>query len=86
MTADHIPKIVALGPRALSIHGYSGRGIAPGTLFGKAAAAYLTSGDESALPLEPIAAWAEAGTAVKAAWYELGASALHLIGARRATA
>jgi len=82
MTADHIPKIIRLGPRAIGIHGYSGRGIAPGTVFGKAAAAFLLGGDESGLPLPPADGYSESLTALKAAYYECGASAFHLVDSR----
>jgi glycine/D-amino acid oxidase-like deaminating enzyme len=79
MTSDHTPKIVAFGPRAIAIHGYSGRGIAPGTVFGKAAASYLTSGDESALPLPLLGGYSEMLTSLKAAYFETGACAYHLV-------
>lgn len=82
MTSDHIPKIVRLGPRAIAIHGYSGRGIAPGTVFGKAAAAFMMSGDDMALPLPVLDGYAERGTALKAAYYEAGASAFHFVDGR----
>jgi glycine/D-amino acid oxidase-like deaminating enzyme len=82
MTRDHIPKIVALGPRAIGVHGYSGRGIAPGTVFGKAAAAFLMSGEESGLPLPLLDGYGESLTPLKAAWYETGASAFHLVDSR----
>ena len=35
ITSDHIPKITQIGPNALAAHGYSGRGIGPGTVFGR---------------------------------------------------
>ena len=38
MTDDHIPKIYRFGKNAYSIFGYSGRGIGPGTYFGKSIA------------------------------------------------
>ncbi len=82
MTSDHIPKIVRIGPRAIGIHGYSGRGIAPGTVFGKAAAAFLMNGDESALPLPLLDGYSESLTRLKAGWYETGASAFHLVDCR----
>lgn len=41
MTSDHIPKLLRFGPVALSVFGYSGRGIAPGSLLGKCAARAL---------------------------------------------
>jgi len=79
MTADHIPKIVAFGPRAIGIHGYSGRGIAPGTMFGKAAADWLAGGNEGMLPLPLLDGYSERLTLAKAAYYEAGATAFHLI-------
>jgi glycine/D-amino acid oxidase-like deaminating enzyme len=82
MTSDHIPKIVRLAPRAIAIYGYSGRGIAPGTVFGKAAAAFLMSGNDMALPLPMRDGYAERGTALKAAYYESGASAFHFVDSR----
>jgi len=82
MTADHTPKIVAVGPRGIAIHGYSGRGIAPGTVFGKAAAGFLVSGDESGLPLPVLDAYAERLTRWKSLYYDMGASAFHLVDRR----
>ena len=38
MTGDHVPTVGTIGENAISIHGYSGRGIAPGTVFGACAA------------------------------------------------
>ena len=77
MTSDHIPKIVRLGPNGLSIFGYSGRGIAPGTLFGARAAALLCGGDENSLPVEATASYNESLTGLKSAYFEFGASAYH---------
>jgi glycine/D-amino acid oxidase-like deaminating enzyme len=82
MTADHIPKILRVGPRAIGIHGYSGRGIAPGTVFGKAAAAFLAGDDESALPLPLLDGYSEKLTCAKAVYYEAGAAAFHFIDSR----
>ncbi len=79
MTSDHIPKIVRLGPNGLSIFGYSGRGIAPGTLFGARAAALLCDGEEDSLPVEATAPYSEALTGLKSAYFEFGASAYHAI-------
>jgi glycine/D-amino acid oxidase-like deaminating enzyme len=79
MTSDHLPKIVRLGPNALMAFGYSGRGISPGTVFGSCIAAALISGDESLLPVRPVAAHREAFAAPKAAFYETGAFLTHLV-------
>ncbi|MCZ7674762.1 MAG: FAD-binding oxidoreductase [Roseovarius sp.] len=79
MTGDHLPKVVAPAPRALAIHGYSGRGIAPGTVFGTAAARTLLSGDPAHLPLPVTDAHAERLAGLRRAGIEAGAVAMHLI-------
>ena len=73
MTKDHIPKIVNFKNNALSCFGYSGRGIAPGTFFGKACAAALLSGDLSMLPISVIKSYGESLTREKTAFFELAA-------------
>lgn len=83
MTSDHVPKIVAPGARALSIFGYSGRGICPGTIFGMAAARALLEGEDRGLPLPVLPAHFEGFTGAKAAWYEFGATATHALFPRR---
>ena len=82
MTSDHIPKIVEIGPNALSCFGYSGRGIGPGTVFGTAAAKALLSGDLTDLPLAPAKRHDESLTALKGSYYELGATLTHAVGRR----
>ncbi|MFU8882145.1 MAG: NAD(P)/FAD-dependent oxidoreductase [Rhodobacterales bacterium] len=79
MTADHIPKVVRIGPNALSVFGYSGRGIGPGTLFGQAAARALLLGDTSALPLGITPHYREGLQAARTAYYEIGAIAAHAL-------
>ena len=73
MTKDHIPKIVNFKKNALSCFGYSGRGIAPGTLFGKACATALLSGDLSMLPISAIKNYSESLTREKTAFFEIAA-------------
>ncbi len=80
MTDDSLPRLHRLGPQALAICGYNGRGIAPGTVFGAALAAHLL-GD---LPLEgiplPEKPLAQAPyRALREGWYELGAQMLHAV-------
>ncbi len=84
MTGDHLPRVQALGPGGLSILGYSGRGIAPGTVFGTAAAQALLSDDMQALPLAVTPPQRESLAGVKSAVLELGATLTHAIGARQA--
>jgi len=79
MTSDHLPRILRIGASGLSIFGYSGRGIAPGTAFGQSAARALLSGDESALPLDPVDAHGERLTRLKTAFFETGARMVHLM-------
>ncbi|MDF0599208.1 FAD-binding oxidoreductase [Psychromarinibacter sp. C21-152] len=77
MTSDHLPRIVAFGPRALAVYGYSGRGIGPGTVFGAAAARALLTGSEEGLPVAPVAAHSERLTGLRSAYYEAGALLTH---------
>lgn len=79
MTSDHIPKIVEIGPRAYSIFGYSGRGIGPGTVFGRRAARALLLGEVDALPLPSQPAYREPMQAPRAAGYECGAVLNHAV-------
>lgn len=51
MTNDHLPRIHRLAPNLYTPIGYNGRGITPGTMFGKAMAELLNGGDEDSLPL-----------------------------------
>ncbi|MGL6160689.1 NAD(P)/FAD-dependent oxidoreductase [Microbulbifer sp.] len=76
-SADHLPHMVKFGPNALSIFGYSGRGIGPGSVFGKAAAEYLLGGNEEVLPIEPSTVYRESLTTAKSRYYELGATVIH---------
>jgi glycine/D-amino acid oxidase-like deaminating enzyme len=73
MTKDHIPKILNFQKNALSCFGYSGRGIAPGTLFGTKAAEALLSENYSCLPVKPIKKYREFFTREKTIFYEMGA-------------
>ncbi len=52
MTADHLPRLFRLAPGLYAPTGYNGRGIAPGTAFGRAMAGYLAGGSEEDLPLK----------------------------------
>lgn len=51
MTADHLPRIHKLADGLYTPIGYNGRGIGPGTVFGKAMSELLAGGDEENLPL-----------------------------------
>ncbi|MDE0334930.1 MAG: FAD-binding oxidoreductase [Defluviicoccus sp.] len=51
MTPDHLPRIHRLADGLYTPIGYNGRGIAPGTVFGRAMAELLAGGQEEDLPL-----------------------------------
>ncbi|MEI4232534.1 NAD(P)/FAD-dependent oxidoreductase [Roseovarius sp. D22-M7] len=82
MTGDHLPRIQRLGPEGFAVYGYSGRGIGPGTVFGKAVAGALLTGDETDLPVPVIAVHHEPLARLKTLYYETGARLVHLISAR----
>lgn len=77
MTSDHLPKIIRFGPSALSVYGFSGRGIGPGTLFGARAASALMEGNEGGLPVRPVESHVERFSNLQAVGYELGAALHH---------
>ena len=86
MTGDHLPRIQRIGPQegpqGYAVYGYSGRGIGPGTVFGRAAARALMTGREDDLPVPVIAAHHERFAHLKTLCYETGARLVHLISAR----
>ena len=84
MTADAVPRFHRLGRGVVGFSGYNGRGIAPGTAFGKLLAR-LTIGEigEADLPLPVTDPAPVRFRAVKEAWYEAGAQVVHGVGARR---
>ncbi|MEZ5840011.1 MAG: FAD-binding oxidoreductase [Hyphomicrobiales bacterium] len=82
MPADHMPKVARIGPGAVALFGYSGRGISPGTVFGRAAAEWAASGDEAAFPVPPAEPVREGFAEIKAHYYETGAALTHLVAAR----
>lgn len=51
MTPDHLPRIHRLADGLYTPIGYNGRGITPGTIFGRAIAELLAGGKEEDLPL-----------------------------------
>jgi len=53
MTPDHLPRIHRLAENLYTPIGYNGRGIAPGTLFGRAIAERLNGGSDDNLPMPP---------------------------------
>ncbi|TCZ63302.1 NAD(P)/FAD-dependent oxidoreductase [Roseicella aquatilis] len=83
MTENSLPRFHRLGRNVVSFSGYNGRGIAPGTVFGRCLAQrVLGQVAEADLPLpvtDPVPARYRA---VREAWYEVGAQVAHLAEAR----
>ena len=79
MTPDHLPRIHRLAEGLYTPIGYNGRGIAPGTIFGKAMADLLTGGREEDLPL-PISELQRVGSApVMSRLYQMAFTANQLL-------
>jgi len=76
MVSGHIPKIIELGPNGYSVFGYSGRGIGPGTVFGKMCAQALIGEDPAELPMLPQRAHQEQLRFPKSMIYQWGANAI----------
>lgn len=83
MTADNLPRFHRLDEGVFAFCGYNGRGIAPGTVFGRAMAAFLageTRAEDLPLPLSQPAPATLRG--LRSAFYEAGAQLVHLTEAR----
>lgn len=83
MTGDHLPRILRLDAHGLAVFGYSGRGIAPGTLFGRACAQALLTDDARGLPLTAVDNHAEPWPRLRSVLFEAGAQTFHLLATRR---
>lgn len=83
MTVDSLPRFHRFAPQVIGFNGYNGRGIAPGTTFGRLLADFVIGRlAEKDLPLPVSQPRDVAFRAVKEAVYEYGAKALHFAGAR----
>ncbi|MBW8637045.1 FAD-binding oxidoreductase [Hoeflea sp. WL0058] len=79
MTRDHLPKILELGNSGYAVFGYSGRGIAPGSVFGKAVAQAIAADTQSELPLRSVESYSENFQRFRQMWFEGGALAIHAL-------
>lgn len=70
MTPDHLPRIFRLADNLYTPIGYNGRGITPGTMFGKAMAELLSGGNEDDLPLPVTGAEPVSSTGIRARFYD----------------
>ncbi len=83
MTENSLPRFHRLGRDVIAFCDYNGRGIAPGTVFGRCLADLLLGRiGEDALPLPVTPVEAAPRRVLREAYYEVGAQAAHLAGAR----
>ena len=83
MTDNAVPRFHRFAKNVVGFCGYNGRGIAPGTTFGKTLAAHVAGEiSESDLPLPVSEPKAQSLRALKEAYYEAGAQVAHFAGER----
>ncbi|NKN39218.1 FAD-binding oxidoreductase [Agrobacterium sp. a22-2] len=83
MTANALPRFHKFAPNVVGFSGYNGRGIAPGTVFGKVLARHILGElPESDLPLPLTDPRDPPFRTLKETWYEAGAQLAHFAGAR----
>lgn len=83
MTSDHLPRFHTLAPNVISFSGYNGRGIAPGTVFGRLLAEHIIGRvSEADLPLPVSQPKKEGMRGLREGYYEVGAQLAHLVGNR----
>jgi glycine/D-amino acid oxidase-like deaminating enzyme len=79
MTVDHIPRFHMLDENLVSVSSYNGRGIGPGTVFGKLLAELALGAAPDTIPL-PVAKPKQILTRnLRGLFYEAGARIYHLI-------
>lgn len=79
VTADALPKFHRLAERVVSFSGYNGRGIAPGTVFGRTLAEHVLGRlAEEDLPLPATEPAAQGFRSVRETYYEIGSQIAHL--------
>jgi glycine/D-amino acid oxidase-like deaminating enzyme len=82
MTADALARFHQFGRNVVGFSGYNGRGIAPGTVFGRELAHLILGGKEEAdMPL-PVRTLCKLPFLRSREYYERGAQIAHLASAR----
>lgn len=83
MTPDALPRLHRLARNTWSFSGYNGRGISPGTVFGRELARLVLGQQGETDMALPVSPWQPVSLRrVREAGYELGARAVHLTHAR----
>jgi len=79
MTVDHIPRFHMLDEDLVSVNSYNGRGIGPGTVFGKLLAELVQGARPDTIPLPVAKPRAILTRNLRGLFYETGAQLYHLI-------
>lgn len=82
LTSDNMPRLSISEDGMMSVYGYNGRGIGPGTVFGELLARYALYGHEVALPLAITQGQSIPFAKVQGLAIECGARAWHTVAAR----
>ncbi|NNH58776.1 FAD-binding oxidoreductase [Rhizobium laguerreae] len=83
MTDNALPRFHKFAPGVVGFSGYNGRGIAPGTVFGRTLAEHILGRlPEADLPLPLTSPTEPSFRALKEIWYEAGAQVAHFADAR----
>ena len=83
LTNDHLPRFHTLDRNVLSVSGYNGRGIAPGTVLGRSLAGYILEPvNERDFPLPVSSLTPPTFRVCREAIYEAGAQLVHLVDSR----
>jgi glycine/D-amino acid oxidase-like deaminating enzyme len=78
-TTDHLPRIHELAPGLLTVIGYNGRGIAPGTVMGRAMAHHLAGSSDHELPLPLTPQKRASFPAIRGLYYDFGAALMQRV-------
>ncbi len=79
MTTNHIPRFHILGDNMAMVTCYNGRGIGPGTVFGKLLAAYMSGGSVADIPLPVSQVRKVPARMVRGLFYEAGSRLYHSV-------
>jgi len=79
MTPNHIPRFHILDTNMVMVTSYNGRGIGPGTVFGKLLAEYVLDGNVKNIPLPVLKPSRVFMRGLRGLFYETGARLYHFI-------
>lgn len=79
MTTNHIPRFHVMGENLAMVTCYNGRGIGPGTVFGKLLADYMMEGSVEDIPLPLSQITPVSGRFLRGLFYEAGSRMYHLV-------